>query len=267
MPSREEQVRTEAELAKRLAAAPRDDRQRLYGEVYDRIYEMHLGREPDRLEFGASRALLPILLKLTRPGDRVLEVGCGAGLLAIELARAGRRVTGLEVSEVILERARRRAEGVDGIELRHVEGIELPYPDASFDFAYSVEMLEHLHEQDAVDHLAEAGRVLRPGGRYWLMTPSALDSIGANERFGTDVDVDADTHLKEWTYGELRGVLRRAGFGRLTVPVREHRVLWFPRMPLGLWAAVERVPRAVLRPGLIRLLGVGRCSVVAERTA
>lgn len=265
MTTPEEQVRAEARLAQKLAQAGDEERQRLYGDVYDQIYEMHFGRAPETLEFGASLALLPLLLKLTRPGDRVLEVGCGAGLLAIELARAGRRVVGVEVSEVILEKARARAADVTGVEFRRVEGVALPFADREFDFAYSIEVLEHLHEADGRAHLAEAGRVLRPGGRYWILTPSALGSIGASERFGVDVDVDADVHLKEWTYGELQAPLLAAGFGRASVPIRDHRALRLPRLPLRLVTAMERSP-AFRRRLPVRVLGLDRCSIVAVRT-
>src|SRR5439155_16075343 len=158
--SDEEQVLVEAELAKKLADASPQDRQKLYGPMYDQIYAMHLSRAPETLEFGASPVLLPLLLKLSRPGNKVLEVGCGAGLLAIELARSGRQVTGVEVSDVILEQARRRSQGVTGVTFETVTGVGLPFPDEAFDFAYSIEVLEHLHEADVEEHLYEVRRVL-----------------------------------------------------------------------------------------------------------
>ena len=264
MTSAEDQVKVEAELAKQLADAPPEERQALYSEVYDRIYEMHFSRAPETLEFGAHLGFMPMLEKLSSPGDRVLEVGCGAGLMAVELARRGRRVTGLEVSEVILERARERAADVDGVELMRVEGTGLPFPDASFDFAYSIEVLEHLHEADGAAHIAEVARVLRPGGRYWFLTPSPWESTAIDERFGVEVEVDADVHLKEWTYGELKPVLERAGFRRARVPVRDHRALSLPFVPMGLIVGFERVVARSGRHSLLQRL-VNRISVVAER--
>ena len=258
-------MRVEAELAKQLASAPPEERQQLYGEVYDRIYEMHFSRAPETLEFGAHLGFMPMLEKLSSPGDSVLEIGCGAGLMAVELARRGRRVTGLEVSEVILERARERAAGVECIDLRRVDGIELPFPDASFDFVYSIEVLEHLHEADGAAHVKEVARVLRPGGRYWFLTPSRWESIAANERFGVDVEVDADVHLKEWTYGELKDVLAEAGFRRATVPLRDHRALALPFMPLRMMVGFERMPRPLRRQRLFDRIGLTRVSVVATR--
>jgi SAM-dependent methyltransferase len=254
----DEQVRAEAELARRLAQAPEDERRRLYGPAYDRIYEMHLSREPDVLEFGATPGLVPLLLGLTREGDSALEVGCGTGLLVIELARAGREVTGVDVAEVALEIARRRA-GEARLVFDRVEGVALPYADASFDFAYSVEVVEHLHERDARAHFAEVRRILRPSGRYWILTPSRLASVAAAERFGADADAGADVHLKEWTYGELHLALRDAGFPKVSMLPRDRPGV--PAVPALLASALEGV---LPRGRLFARCGLDRCSVVAR---
>lgn len=259
--SAEEQVQIEAELAKRLMQATARERQALYGAVYDEIYAMHFSRDASTLEFGASPALLPFLLKLTRPAEAVLEIGCGAGLMAIALARDGRQVTAIEVSQVMLDKARARSEGVGGVRFEKIRGVAIPSADAAFDSAYSIEVVEHLHEHDALAHFSEVCRVLRPGGRYWFMTPTRLASLGAGERFGVSVEVDADVHLKEWTYAELEPALKQAGFTNLAVPVRVHRALYLPWIPLRAAAAAERTRSSALR----RILGLGLISVVARR--
>jgi SAM-dependent methyltransferase len=262
MTTAEEQVQIEAELAKRLLSAPEHDRRALYGEVYDEIFRMHLSRDASALEFGAAPMFLPFLLQLTRSTESVLEIGCGAGLMAIELARAGRKVTGVDVSQVILDKARARSKGVTGVEFEQVSGVTLPYPNETFDVAYSIEVVEHLHENDALAHFAEVRRVLRPGGRYWFLTPNGLTAGGASERFGVSIEADADVHLKVWTYRELLPVLRGIGFCRLWVPFRTHRALFLPWVPLDIMARAEwtgsRLLRRVLRWD-------SSCSVVAVR--
>jgi len=264
--SSEEQVEIEGQLAQRLAHASSQERASLYGSVYDRIYEMHLSREPEVLDFGAGPELIGFLNKLTRGDDAVLEVGCGGGLLAIEMARRGRRVMAVDVSQRILEQARRRASGVPGVTFARSAGTEIPAADCSFDFAYSVEVLEHLHADDVPAHLQEVHRVLRPGGRYWILTPNRLDSIGSGERFGVDVQASRDVHLREWTYTELQSELQRAGFASLRSPWRNVRVLWLPLVPASWFAAMER--RA---PGLVRrrrargLMGIVACSIAATK--
>ena len=82
--------------------------------------------EPGALEFLARRELTP--------GARVLDVGCGAGQLALPAARAGAVVTGVDIATNLIEQARARAEA-EGLAIRFDEGDaeQLPYDDAAFD--------------------------------------------------------------------------------------------------------------------------------------
>jgi demethylmenaquinone methyltransferase / 2-methoxy-6-polyprenyl-1,4-benzoquinol methylase len=101
---------------------------------------------------------------VVRPGDRVLDACCGTGDLALAGARAGGSVTGLDFSERMLERARRKAP-----ELEWLQGdlLALPFDDASFDAAtvgFGVRNVE-----DIPAGLRELRRVLRPGGRVGVL--------------------------------------------------------------------------------------------------
>ena len=101
---------------------------------------------------------------VVRPGDAVLDACCGTGDLAIADARAGGRVTGLDFSERMLERARRKAP-----ELEWISGdvLELPFADASFDAAtvgFGVRNVEDLDRS-----LRELRRVLRAEGRLAIL--------------------------------------------------------------------------------------------------
>lgn len=264
--SRARQVEIEGQLAQSLARAAPDERPALYGRMYDQIYDMHFSRDPDVLDFGATPALVGFLGKLTRAGNSVVEVGCGGGLLAIEMAREGRHVLGLDVSARVLQAARRRAGDAPCLRLELTRGTAIPTPDATFDFAYSVEVLEHLHPEDVAAHLQEVHRVLKPGGRYWLLTPNRLDGITSADRFAVDMTATGDVHLKEWTYSELDAQLRRAGFRSLRSPWRNTRLTWLPLCPVAWFATAERLPAALLRRRRARsILGIVACSIVAAK--
>jgi demethylmenaquinone methyltransferase/2-methoxy-6-polyprenyl-1,4-benzoquinol methylase len=101
---------------------------------------------------------------VVRPGDRVLDACCGTGDLAIAAARAGGRVTGVDFSERMLERARRKAPELEWFQ---GDALALPFDDGSFDSAtvgFGVRNLEDLEQG-----LAELRRVLRPGGRVGIL--------------------------------------------------------------------------------------------------
>jgi len=112
-----------------------------------------------------------------RPGEAVLEVGCGSGVLARWLARrtAGRnRITGVDINPYLLGEAKAlvRQEGLEGaIEFRDGNAEALPFSDNSFEVVMSVTVIE---EVDADQTLAEMVRVTKPGGRVAVIA-GALD--------------------------------------------------------------------------------------------
>lgn len=266
--SLEEQATAEAELAGQLMAAPDIDRRSLYGSVYDRVYEMHLSRVGSSVleqTFGATPGLLGRLLRLSAPGECVLEVGCGAGYLATELARHRRHVVGVEVSEVILNQARRHAADVEGVEFRLTSGLVLPLPDETQDLVYSVQVFEHLHERDVEQHLQEVHRVLRPGGNYWILTPNRKFSASSSTCSSTP-SRSPDVHLREWTYRELASLFRSTGFRRVRSPLRNNHFPGLPLFPVSLFCAIEVLiaPLSGQRK-LASRTGVVTCSVVGTK--
>ncbi len=97
-------------------------------------------------------------------GQRVLDVACGTGVVALAAGRLGAKAFGLDLSPALLERARRNAT-IAGVEIDFVEGDAeaLPYPDASFDVVLS--QFGHIFAPRPETALQEMLRVLKPGGR------------------------------------------------------------------------------------------------------
>jgi len=109
------------------------------------------------------------------PGERVLDVACGAGQLSFPAARAGADVTGIDIATNLIEQAKARAKA-EGVTIRFDEGDaeDLPYEDASFDVVFSLIGAMFAPRPERV--AAELVRVCRPGGRIVMgnWTPSGF---------------------------------------------------------------------------------------------
>ena len=99
-----------------------------------------------------------------RPGDRVLDSCCGTGDLALACARAGGHVSGLDFSERMLERARRKSGEIEWVQ---GDALELPFEDGSFDAATVGFGVRNLADLEL--GLRELRRVLRDGGRVGVL--------------------------------------------------------------------------------------------------
>jgi SAM-dependent methyltransferase len=135
--------------------------------AYVRFASVILDPERTAREVAALRRLLSL-----EPGSRVLDLGCGYGRIAVPLAQAGCRVTGLDASEPMVELARRRAEAEGAaLELLHCDMRELDAAEA-FDAVVSVGTalgyVEERHGDAAA--IAAAARALVPGGRLLIDT-------------------------------------------------------------------------------------------------
>ncbi|HUC57425.1 MAG TPA: methyltransferase domain-containing protein [Streptosporangiaceae bacterium] len=156
--------------------------------------------------------LLPI-----QPGERLLDLGCGAGRHAFEAARKGAKVVALdmdksELSQVtaIFAAMAEAGEIPDNASATAVNGdaTSLPFPDGSFDKVIAAEVLEHLPaDQKAMNEIA---RVLRPGGVAAVTVPAWLPERVC-WRLSDDYHNTPGGHVRIFTRRELITKLERAG--------------------------------------------------------
>jgi 2-polyprenyl-6-hydroxyphenyl methylase/3-demethylubiquinone-9 3-methyltransferase len=146
---------------------------------------------------------IPVFQAAIGRGRRVLDLGCRSGALTRHLLE-GNDVVGLDVDEAALAKA--AALGIETV----VADVEepLPFPDASFDAVVAGELLEHLRFPDEL--VAEARRVLRPGGVFVGSVPNAY-RLQSRLRFLRGRPPEDDpTHLRLFSPAALRALL--AGF-------------------------------------------------------
>jgi SAM-dependent methyltransferase len=175
-------------------------------------YEELWRRLPEVLTPPDFRRRCRFLMKEVRPGDRALDLGCGAGEFAAEMSRGGAQVKGAEVAASAIERARARHPEID-FRLVPIEG-PLPFEDCSFDLVWASEVIEHV--ADTARWLSEVRRVLAPGGRLLLTTPShgrLRVALGGIERFSEPLG----DHLHLYTRTSLARLLGEFGFGGVSV--------------------------------------------------
>ena len=168
--------------------------------------------DPQPWEWERRRALL---LGEARAGERVLDLGCGAGRFVAALREAGADPVGVELAEAALERARLNAPGAD---LRRLaDDGSLPLEHASVDLVWCSEVLEHV--ADTAHLLLEVRRVLRPGGRLLVTVPShgrVKAALIALTRFESHFD-PLGQHLRFYTRRSLAATLEHAGFEQVQV--------------------------------------------------
>jgi SAM-dependent methyltransferase len=181
-------------------------------EFYEAVWN-DLPADPQPWAWTRRRA---ILLRELRPGDRLLDLGCGAGRFVAAAREAGADVVGVEIAEAALDRARRVAAGAE-LRLVAPDGT-LPLAHGEVDLVWCSEVLEHV--PDTVGFLTEVRRVLRRGGRLLLTVPDhgrVKRTLIAVVRHESHYD-PLGQHLRFYTRRSLTSALQATGFGdvRLT---------------------------------------------------
>ena len=228
----------ERELADRVRNAPDwEARRAVFGHMYDDLFE----RIPDHPRRAAHRAdtqaredhirwNLAQLKPYLEPGMTFLEVGAGDCALSARIAKEARQVYAVDISD--------QAQGQLPANLALVitDGRSIDVPPGSVDLAFSDQLMEHLHPDDAIEQLRNIHRALKPGGVYLCVTPNRV--YGPSDISAFFDDEPRGFHLKEYTLPEILAIFRRAGFSRSHVYMGARG--YFLRCPAFCVRAVEK---------------------------
>lgn len=246
----DEELRThylvESELAARLRNATREERRHLYRTVYDELFK-RVPLHPNLTRTTSTEAIqaeaagqLRLLRRFLSPEQTFLELGAGDCALSFAVAPLVKKVYAVDVSSAISP----NSVPPPNFQLILFDGFHIELPANSIDLAYSNQVLEHIHPDDALEQLQNVHRVLAPGGRYVCITPNRLDGPHDISRHFTAEATGF--HLREYTFGEASGLFRRAGFSRTSAfcGVKGR----FFRVPVPLLKSCETLLDALPRP-------------------
>ena len=249
----------EVELAQRLRNGSKTERLSTYQSVYDELFAA-LPDHPQRARAqNDDHRHLEVQLSRLRPylgkSQVFLEIGAGDCRLSLAVSKLVRRAIAIDVSDQLV-----KLDQVPGnFSFVLSDGTSIPAPDGSVDVAYSNQLMEHLHPEDALEQLANIYRVLKHDGIYCCVTPNRISGPH-------DISVYFDTvarglHLKEYSYRELYQLFKRAGFRRVSYAVGRLGQAVPPPLLFALEAVLGKAPdswRPTLSQTAIvrRLLGI-----------
>ncbi len=238
-----EHYEIERQLAARLLAASKEERRTLYGALYEELFR----RVPHHTQLTRKASLedrkrsvdyqMRLLSRFLRPDASFLELGPGDCALAFAVADVVKKVYAVDVSPTISY-----SDAVPkNFKLVISDGCTIPVPDGEIDVAFSNQLMEHLHPDDAVEQLSNVYRALAPGGIYLCITPNRLS--GPHDISGRFDTVATGFHLKEYTVTELDSLFKRVGFVKTMI---FFKVLGrYRRVPVSLVTTLEAILQAL----------------------
>jgi ubiquinone/menaquinone biosynthesis C-methylase UbiE len=157
------------------------------------------------------------------PGDLVLDVACGGGIVVCAFAPHVRHATGIDMTPAMLDRARHLAteKGVTNVTWRDGDVARLPYPDGAFTIVVTRFAVHHFPDPVAV--FREMLRVCAPGGRIVIVDTYASSDPGKAAEFNRLEKLRDPSHVRCLALSELRDLFHDAGLGEPRVSFYELR--------------------------------------------
>lgn len=209
-----EHYELEVFLADKLRNSKKEERAKLYAEVYNELFSKikhhpQLTRKISEEESQSDlQKQLGFLNRFLNKETTYLEIGAGDCKLAFEVAKLVKNSIAIDVSETITD----SASTPGNFRLILTDGTQIPVPPKSVQVAYSNQLMEHLHEEDAFDQLKNIYQSLDINGRYICITPNRIN--GPHDVSAHYDEKARGFHLKEYTWLELSVLFRKAGFNK-----------------------------------------------------
>lgn len=253
------QFQLEKILRKKLLESNKNSRRHLYREVYDQFFDKtsHKTVVNDKVS-QSDLAQTNLLKQFLNPNSSFLEIGPGDCSLSINLAKSVKKVYALDVSRKLIKNTRLPTNFQFIISQR----VDIPLPNNSIDLTFSNQFMEHIHPNDALNHLQNVYKALIPKGHYICITPNRLNGPHDVSKFFNESEA-MGLHLKEYKVTELDCLFRKAGFSDVKLFIEVWgNVIQYPTLPtrlietsLGFFPNSSQKRIANLKP-FVLLLGI-----------
>lgn len=198
----------EEKISEDILGCSPDSRDVVYRQSYEKLHNFFISVSGDQHLYkgtNVQRALWKqrLIGNIVGKGQRILEVGCGEGFLSIALSQRNNKVNGVDVSDtcILLANKNKIRFNSKNVNFSRMSATQLKFQPNTFDWIFSMDLLEHLHPEDALVHLREASSLLKENGKYLLMTPNSKNGAHAG-----------GVHIKEYNLTELQELFNKAGF-------------------------------------------------------
>lgn len=234
-----EHYEIEKELASRLLSSTKEERQHLYTNLYDELYRrvpLHsqlTRKSSPEISAWIVAQRIQLLERFITPQTTFLEVGSGDCNLSLEISKRVTKVYAVDVSREITK----HIAFPRNFEFIISDGCSIPVPENSVDVAYSHQLMEHLHPDDAIEQLQNVYKALAPNGVYICITPNRLSGPHDISRYFDRIATGF--HLKEYTVTELARLFRTVGFSQVTWVKQREKINFAVPLTSNIIALIE----------------------------
>ncbi len=190
---------------------------KLTANLYDKVAEKYTATfltDPDR-------DIVDLFLSFLPKNSRILDVGCGPGIIANYMHKKGYQIEGIDISEKMIELAKKRA---PQCRFRLLDMRDLDYPQDSFDGIVALYSIIHIPKSDIFDVFTKFSRVLKSGGYLLVAVQEGKGEVLLSDPLAPGEKVFLNLFEKE----ELLEILNKLGFNILHISKRSPVVGEFP---------------------------------------
>ncbi len=232
--------KVEKKLAQNLRESTMEDRAVLYNSLYDKLFKavpdqplLSKKNKTSTTRQASVKKSLKLIKRHLTQDSTFLEIGAGDCALSIAAAKCAKKVYAIDVSKELTKRKNLPT----NLEVIISDGISLPLSSNSVSVAYSNQLMEHLHAEDALEQLKNVYKVLKQGGLYYCITPNRITGPHDISRYFDDIATCF--HQKEYTNTELSEMFRRVGFVKISARVGKKGI--YMKFPMKVKIALEKI--------------------------